>query len=134
MQSYRRDPTVTDRPLAPGTRRRVLAYARPYRRLIGAFLGLLVLSSFLVVLTPLLLKRIVDEGVSRDDRGLVVAMASLVAVVAVADAALSLVERWLSARIGEGLIYDLRTEVFGTCCASRSRSSPGPRPARWSPG
>ena len=112
MQSYRRDPSVKDRPLAPGTRRRVFGYARPYRGLITTFLILVVFDAFLVVLSPLLLKEIVDQGVSRGDRGLVVKLALLVALVAIVDIGVGLVQRWYSARIGEGLIYDLRTQVF----------------------
>jgi ATP-binding cassette subfamily B protein len=113
MRSYRRDPSVKDRPLAPGTRRRVLGYARPYGRLIAVFLTLVVLDAFLVVLTPLLLRRIVDQGVAGHDRGLVVELSLLVALVAVLSSANGLASRYFSARIGEGLIYDLRTQVFG---------------------
>jgi ATP-binding cassette, subfamily B, bacterial len=113
MSSYRRDPSVKDRPLAPGTRRRVLGYARPYRRLIAVFLTLVVLDSFLVILTPLLLRRIIDDGVAQHDRALVIGLSLAVAVVALLQTANGLVSRYFSARIGEGLIYDLRTEVFG---------------------
>jgi ATP-binding cassette subfamily B protein len=109
MRSYRRDPSVKDRPLAPGTRRRVLGYARPYRRLITAFLCLIVLDACMVILTPLLLREIVDGGVRRHDRALVVGLA----LVVVLQTANGLVSRYFSARIGEGLIYDLRTQVFG---------------------
>jgi ATP-binding cassette subfamily B protein len=111
MRSYRRDPNVKDRPLAPGTRRRVFGYARPYRSLIIKFLCLVVADSFLVILTPLLLREIVDKGVAQGDRGLVVQLALLVALVAI-DVLVGLVQRWYSSRIGEGLIYDLRTQVF----------------------
>ncbi len=112
MQSYRRDTSVKDRPLAPGTRRRVFGYAQPYRRLISEFLVLVVFDAFLVILTPLLLKQIVDKGVARGDKSLVAVLAVLVALVAVVDVVVGLAQRWQSARIGEGLIFDLRTEVF----------------------
>lgn len=112
LRSYRRDPAVGRRTLAPGTWRRVLSYASGYRRWIGAFLVLVVLDAAFVVITPLLFKRIVDDGVLASDRGLVIRLALVVAGLAVLDAAASLVQRWLSSRIGEGLIYDLRTEVF----------------------
>jgi ATP-binding cassette subfamily B protein len=112
MRSYRRDPSVVDRPLAPGTRRRILGYARPYRRQIAVFLTLVVLDAFLVVLVPLLLARIVDDGVLPGDRGVVVTLALVTAGIAVASALVGLAQRYLSARIGESLIYDLRTEVF----------------------
>jgi len=113
LRSYSRDPGVASQRLAPGTWRRVLGYARPYRRAILAFLALTVLSSVFIVLTPLLLRRIVDDGVTPGNRGVVVAVSLVVAGVAVLDAVAGLAARWLSARIGEGLIYDLRTEVFG---------------------
>jgi ATP-binding cassette subfamily B protein len=113
MMSFRRDPSVKNRALAPGTRRRVLGYARPYRGLMACFLTLVVVDAFLIVLTPLLLRRIVDDGVTRHDRRLVVVLALMVAVIAIVSALNSLAERYFSARIGEGLIYDLRTQVFG---------------------
>jgi ATP-binding cassette subfamily B protein len=91
----------------------VLGYARPYRRAIAAFLVLTVLGAGFVVLTPLLVRRIIDDGVTPGDRGLVVRLSLVVAGIAVLDAGNSLLFRWLSSRIGEGLIYDLRTEVFG---------------------
>ncbi|MFH5824403.1 ABC transporter ATP-binding protein [Georgenia sp. AZ-5] len=111
-RTLRQDSSIKDHRLKLGTTRRVMEYARPYRFQIAAFLLLVVFGALLVVATPLLLQRIIDDGVSRGDRRLVVLLAGLVAVVAVAEAALNLVQRWFSARIGEGLIYDLRTDVF----------------------
>ncbi len=112
-RTLRQDARVADHRLVPGTIRRVVGYAKPYRVQIALFLGLVVLGALLVVATPLLLQRIIDDGVSTGDRRLVVVLASLVAVVAVLEAVLTLVQRWFSSRIGEGLIYDLRTDVFG---------------------
>ncbi|MBR7742245.1 ABC transporter ATP-binding protein [Phycicoccus sp. BSK3Z-2] len=113
MHSLTKDSSVKGQQLAPGTRRRVLEYARPYARQIVVFLALVVVSSALVVAVPLLLKAIVDDGISQDDRGLVVRLSLLVAGLALVTAALTLVQRWYSSRIGEGLIYDLRRQVFG---------------------
>jgi ATP-binding cassette, subfamily B, bacterial len=113
MRSFQRDGSVVDRRLKPGTKRRVLGYARAYRRLITVFLGLVVLDAGFVVATPLLLREIIDRGVARGDHALVVRLALLVAGLAVLDAGIGLAQRWCSARIGEGLIYDLRTQVFG---------------------
>jgi len=106
-RSYSRDRSVGAKKLAPGTWRRVLTYARPYRRWIFAFL-----DAVLVVLTPLLLKRLIDDGVTPGRVGVVVVIAVVVAVLALVDAVASMAQRWYSSRIGEGLIYDLRTEVF----------------------
>ena len=112
-RTLRQDDSVKDHRLRPGTTRRVLAYAAPHRRYIAAFLALVVVGSLMVVATPLLLQRIIDDGVANEDRRLVIILAALVAVVAVAEAVLNLLQRWFSSRIGEGLIYDLRTDVFG---------------------
>ena len=107
-----RDASVREHQLAPGTRRRVLSYAAAYRTQIVIFLALTVVDSLLVVASPLILQRLIDGGVIPGDAALVIRLAVLVAVIAIADAALTLVERWFSSRIGEGLIYDLRTQVF----------------------
>jgi ATP-binding cassette subfamily B protein len=112
-RSLTRDRSVTDRKLAPGTTRRILTYARPYRRLIAGFLVLVVFDALLVVATPLLFRRLIDDGVAKGDRAVVVGLALVVAALAVVDAAAGLAQRWFSSRIGEGLIYDLRTQVFG---------------------
>lgn len=110
--SFRKDANVVHHILTPGTTRRVVQYAAPFLGHIVAYLGLTVVSSLLVVATPLLLQRIIDDGVANSDTRLVIILASLVAVVAIVEAVLGLVERWFSARIGEGLIYHLRTDVF----------------------
>lgn len=113
VRSYSRDPKVAEQALAPGTWRRILGYARPYRTAIGGFLALVVLDAVFVVVTPLLFKQIIDDGVSVGDRQVVVVLALVVAGLAVLDALAGLYQRLLSSRIGEGLIYDLRTQVFG---------------------
>ncbi|SDO98974.1 ATP-binding cassette, subfamily B [Pedococcus dokdonensis] len=112
MRSLTRDDSVKDRKLAPGTARRVASYARPFRREIGLFLVLVIIDSALVVATPLLLKELIDKGITPRDRGVVIELSLVVAALAVVSGALTLVERWFSSRIGEGLIYALRTEVF----------------------
>jgi ATP-binding cassette subfamily B protein len=112
MRSLTRDSSVTERQLAPGTTRRVMGYARPYRRQIALFLVLVVVDAGLVVATPLLLKSIIDDGVVPGDSGVVVRLSLVVAALALVGGVLTLVSRWFSARIGEGLIYDLRGEVF----------------------
>jgi ATP-binding cassette subfamily B protein len=112
LRSYTRDDSVTKRRLAPGTARRILAFAHPYRRELVFFLILTVASSFIVVATPLLFKVIIDEGVTEGRSDVVVKVALGIAGLAVVDAALTLTTRWFSSRIGEGLIYDLRTRVF----------------------
>ena len=111
-RSYRRDDSVLDKKLAPGTFRRIIGYAGPYRALVIGFLITLVLDAVLVVAQPLLFKRIIDQGVTPGDAQVVTVTAILIAQIAFFDAGLTLLGRWYSSRIGEGLIYDLRTQVF----------------------
>ncbi len=111
-RSFSRDRSVTERRLARGTTRRILGYARPYRRQIAIFLATAVASAASAAAVPLLLKVVIDDGVVPADRGVVVWGAVAVASLAVLDAGLSLLGRWMSARVGEGLIFDLRRQVF----------------------
>jgi ATP-binding cassette subfamily B protein len=112
MRSYTRDRSVADRRLAPGTARRVVRYGKPYTRQIVVFLVLVVVDATFVVLSPLLLQRLVDDGVSQGKNAVVVGIALVIALIAILDAAIGLVMRWYSSRIGEGLVFDLRTQVF----------------------
>src|SRR5579884_4256439 len=112
MRSFRRDPSVTAQRLAPGTLRRIARFASPYRRLLVALVGMLALDSAIGVVNPLLFREIIDRGIVRHDSGLVVTLAAVAAGLALFDTGLSLGERWFSARIGEGLIFDMRTGVF----------------------
>ncbi|MFF4618640.1 ABC transporter ATP-binding protein [Nonomuraea jabiensis] len=112
MASLRRDGSVTKQRLRPGTVRRIARYARPYRTHIAAFLVLVVAGAVIVIANPLLMKAIIDDGILARRPGVVVGLAVTIGALALVDAGLTLVQRWYSARIGEGLIYDLRTEVF----------------------
>ena len=112
MRSLTRDSELGQRKLSPGTARRVIGYARPYKSQIVAFLILVIFDSALVVATPLLLGQIIDKGVIPKHADVVVKLSLIIAVIAVLDGALTLVQRWYSSRIGEGLIFDLRTQVF----------------------
>ncbi len=112
LSSLRKDQSVADRKVSRETVRRILAFARPFRRQIVVFLVLTVGGSALVVVTPLLLQRLVDDGVVPQDRRVIVTLALVVALLAFVEAGVGLYSRYLSSRIGEGLIYDLRTQVF----------------------
>ena len=101
FRSFSRDRSVTEHKLAPGTVRRVLGFARPYRRWLAAFLALIVLDAVLAATTPLVFKAIIDDGIANDDRALVIGLAVLVAAIALVSALASIVQRWYSARIGE---------------------------------
>src|SRR3954453_2769404 len=91
---------------------RIWRFAGRHHRRLGAFVGVSVVSALLGVATPLLAGRVVDEITGPGAPGVVVALAAVIAAVAVAEAGISLVTRWLSSSIGEGLILDLRTAVF----------------------
>ncbi|WP_430782569.1 ABC transporter ATP-binding protein [Actinoplanes sp. G11-F43] len=100
------------RPFSRATLRRILALARPHRRALTGFLLLSVITAALAVATPVLAGRVVDAIVEGGETRLVIGLAIGIAVIALAEAGLGLAQRWLSARIGEGLILDLRTRVF----------------------
>ena len=112
MRGFRMDPSITKQKLKPGTIRRIAGYARPYRMHLVLFLIATAVDAMLTVVNPLLLRDIIDHGILGRDEQLVILLACAVAAVAIFDAVLGFVIRWFSARIGEGLIYDLRTQVF----------------------
>ena len=112
LRSMTADPSVKNQRLKPGTVKRIASYAIPYKSSLILFLLTVIVDAILVVASPLLLKRLIDEGVIPSNASLVTRLAILVGVIALADAVFSMVGRWFSSRIGEGLIYDLRTQVF----------------------
>ncbi|HUR14947.1 MAG TPA: ABC transporter ATP-binding protein [Mycobacteriales bacterium] len=118
MRSFQRDPSVKGQKLAPGTVRRVVGFAAPYKRQLIAFLVVLVVDALVAVANPLIFKHIIDVGIGKAPPStgrpdVVLAMALLLVGLAFFDAVLGLVMRWYSARIGEGLIYDMRSKVYG---------------------
>ncbi|HTI77473.1 MAG TPA: ABC transporter ATP-binding protein [Mycobacterium sp.] len=92
--------------------RRIWHFAARHHRRLGAFVAVSVVSALLAVATPVLAGKVVDTIVRGGAPGVVVMLAAVIAAVAVAEAVVSLVTRWLSSNIGEGLILDLRTAVF----------------------
>jgi ATP-binding cassette subfamily B protein len=112
MRSFLKDPSVKQARLRPGLVRRVVAFAAPYKHWLGAYLALIVLDALISVTNPFLYRQIIDAGILRHERALIVVLALVLVALAVADGLLALSERYLSARIGEGLIYDMRTRVF----------------------
>ena len=103
---------MTQQKLKPGTVRRIIGYAKPYKLWLALFLFATILDSLITVVNPVLLGRIIDKGILPRDEAVVIGLAVAVAAVALFDALLGFIIRWFSARIGEGLIYDLRTQVF----------------------
>ena len=112
-RSLTRDPSVKEKKISRKTVRRILGYARPYKALITLFLVTLVFAALLSVAQPLLFRRIIDQGIAPGDASLVTWTAIFIALLAIADAALGVISRYFSTRIGEGLIFDLRNEVYG---------------------
>ncbi len=112
-RTLRSDRSVVGQKLARETIRRVVGFARPHKKLIAVFLCLVVVDASMVVVTPLLIKKIIDDGILKGDGELVTLIALGMAGVAVVSAVLAVGMGYLSSRIGEGLIYDLRTQVFG---------------------
>ena len=112
MRSMTADPSVKSQKLKAGTLRRIFAYAKPYKSHISFFMVTVVIDAVLIVSTPLMLRKLIDDGVIPGDGGLVTMLALIVGGLAVLDAAVNIVGRWFSARVGEGLIYNLRSQLF----------------------
>jgi ATP-binding cassette, subfamily B, bacterial len=103
---------IAGRKLDRAVLRRVWSFARAYRGMLWLFLVTIVLSSLFGILPPLVFKRIIDEAIPNDDLGQVNRLAALSLGLAVSQAALNVAGRWYSARIGEGLIFDLRSALY----------------------
>lgn len=112
FRSLTADQSVKDQKLKSGTLRRIVGFATPYKLSLSLFLVTVVVDALLVIASPLLLKKLIDEGVIPGNAPLVTKLALAVAFIAILDAVFSMIGRWFSARIGEGLIFDLRRMVF----------------------
>jgi ATP-binding cassette subfamily B protein len=112
VRSMRRGDSIRGQKVARGTARRILRFATPYRRLLLVFLGLVTVDAVIGAAGPLIYREIINKGIVGKDARLVVILALVVAALALVDAALSLGERFVSARVGEGLVYQMRTKIF----------------------
>jgi ATP-binding cassette subfamily B protein len=112
FRSLTQDQSVKNQKLKPGTLKRIAKFAIPYKVSLTFFLITVVIDAFLVVATPLLLRKLIDDGVIPKNGDLVTKLAVAVGVIAILDALFSMAGRWFSSRIGEGLIYDLRKQIF----------------------
>ena len=112
VRSLSTDKKVKKHQLTPGTIPRIVAFAQPYRWRIIVFVTLILIEAGLGAMIPLVYRQIIDVGIAEERNSLVVALAGVLVLLAVLGAAISLTQRWFSSRIGEGLIYDLRTQVF----------------------
>lgn len=112
FRSLTADQSVKDQKLKAGTVKRILAFAKLYKVALTLFLITVVIDAFLIIATPLLLRSLIDDGVILGNSDLVTKLAFAVALIAIADAIFNMIGRLFSARIGEGLIYDLRKLIF----------------------
>ncbi|HEV2373079.1 MAG TPA: ABC transporter ATP-binding protein [Streptosporangiaceae bacterium] len=112
MRGFTADESVTKQQLRPGTVRRIAKYARPYRWVLAVFLLAAALDAVITVLIPVLLGVVIDSGVLPRRLHVVLWVAAAVAGLAILDAFLNFIQRWYTARVGQGLTYDLRTQVF----------------------
>ncbi|HLX48046.1 MAG TPA: ABC transporter ATP-binding protein [Streptosporangiaceae bacterium] len=112
MWSFRRDASVLQQKVTPGTVRRIAAQAAPYRLQLCLFLLITGADAVITVANPLLLRTVIDNGILAHKTSVVVTLAVAVAGLAVIDAGLGMASEWYSARIGESLIYDLRNQVY----------------------
>ncbi|HEV3368393.1 MAG TPA: ABC transporter ATP-binding protein, partial [Acidimicrobiales bacterium] len=112
MRSIRQDRSVLRHRVKKGTARRMLTFAVPYRKILAIFIPVVILGAVIGAVNPLILQSLIDNGILKHDESLVVWLSVLVAILALADAGLSLVDRRISAYLGESLIYDMRSKVF----------------------
>jgi ATP-binding cassette subfamily B protein len=112
MRSLRKDRSVLEHRVKKGTARRMLTFAVPYKKILAVFLPVVILDAAIGAVNPLILRVLIDNGIYKKDAKLVIWLAILVGSLALFDAALALTERRISAFIGEGLIFDMRSKVF----------------------
>jgi ATP-binding cassette subfamily B protein len=112
IRSFTRDNSVKKSKIMKGTFRRILKFALPYKKLLLIFLFVIIIDSIIGAVNPLIYKLIIDDGIIAKNTDLIIRLAILVAALSIGDALLSFVQRYFSARIGEGLIFDFRTNVF----------------------
>ncbi len=113
MRSMRRDESVKAQHVTKGTARRMIRFARPYRAILTWFLVLVIVDAFVGIVNPLLFRSIINSLTSsHPDKRLIVTLAVVAALIAVIDTGLSIGIRYVSASVGEGLIYDMRSKVF----------------------
>src|ERR1700722_17733195 len=120
MRSFRRDQSVTKKSLPAGLVKRIMRFAAPYKKMLVVFLVLIVTDALVGAANPLIYRSIIDDiGVANAHKTQIssashsiIEFALFLGFLALADAVLSLWQRWISARIGEGLIFDMRSKVF----------------------
>ena len=92
--------------------RRVFAYGRPYRWLLSGVLVTILAVSVLSVIPPLLIRDLVDRAIPEADLGRLTLLGVGMVAVPLVTVSVGAVQRWMSARAGEGIIYDLRRSLY----------------------
>ena len=113
MRSFRKDESVTSVQITKGTAKRMFKYARPYRSLLMIFLVVIVIDSLINVANPLIYRGIINIGILKKETSVIITLAFVIGLLAVFDAIISVIQRYISAKIGENLIFKLRSEVYG---------------------
>ena len=110
---HRPDPAeLKDAAITRGTLKRAWSFARPYRTQLILYLVTIVLGTIVGVLPPLIFKQLIDKAIPQKDHQLLILLVGAAAALTLTQTLIGLVNRWFSSRIGEGLIYDLRTELY----------------------
>ena len=113
MRSMRRDESVKGQHVTKGTARRMFRFARPYRGILTWFLVLVVIDAFVGIVNPLLFRAIINNLTGHaPDKKFIITLSLVAAGIAIIDTGLSIGIRYVSAAVGEGLIYDMRSQVF----------------------
>jgi ATP-binding cassette subfamily B protein len=112
LRSMRSEESTRQHQLTPGIVRRIAGFAKPYRGALAVFLVLIVVDAIVSAVNPLIYRAIIDNGILGHNVNLVAVLAGAIAGLAIFDGILGLAQRWISARVGEGLIFDMRTKVF----------------------
>ncbi len=113
MRSMRRDDSVIQQQVTEGTAKRMFRFARPYRRILAGFLVLVVIDAVVGIINPLLFRSIINNGILGNNKSLIIQLSLVTAGLAIVGTGLSIAMRWISAKVGEGLIFDMRSQVFG---------------------
>ena len=113
MAGLRRDRSALEHKLQKGLTKRIYAFSKPYRKVLSLFMVLITIDAAMATANPLIYRSILNNGIVHHHASLIVWLALLLAGLAVADAVLGVVERFISARVGGGLVFDMRSQVFG---------------------
>lgn len=112
LRSFHTDSSAKDQKLKKGTFRRIVGFGKPYSKKLVIFMVLIAFAAAITAIQPWLFQRIIDDGITAGNRELVITIAAIIAGLALVEAALAIWERWVSSKIGEGIIFDLRTAIF----------------------